>query len=75
MGIVPMSLRRMHALLAIIAAPTILFFAFTGAFQLFGLHEAHGSYRPPALLADLARLHKEQVLTHGAATDVVLAAL
>ena len=61
----------MHALLAIVAAPTILFFACTGAFQLFDLHEAHGTYRPPVLLAELARLHKEQVLTHGTATDAL----
>lgn len=70
-----MSLRRVHAMLAIVAAPTILFFALTGAFQLFDLHETHGSYRPPALLAELARLHKEQVLTHGTAKHALVPTL
>ncbi len=66
-----MSLRQAHALLAVIASPTILFFALTGAFQLFDLHEAHGTYRPPVVLDELARLHKEQVLTQGAATGTI----
>lgn len=54
-------LRRLHACLAIVVAPTILFFSFTGAFQLFDLHEAHGRYRPPVVIQELARLHKDQV--------------
>ena len=67
-----MLIRRLHAWLAILAAPTILFFAVTGALQLFDLHEPHGSYRPPLLVAELARVHKDQVFApprrhHGAA--------
>ena len=56
-----MLIRRLHAWLAILAAPTILFFAATGALQLFDLHEPHAGYRPPLVVAELARLHKEQV--------------
>ena len=54
-----MLIRRLHAWLAILAAPTILFFAATGALQLFDLHEPHAGYRPP--LTELARVHKDQV--------------
>jgi hypothetical protein len=43
-------------------APTVLFFAFTGSLQLFGLHEAHDGYQPPALIEKLGRLHKDQRL-------------
>ena len=41
-------------------APSVLFFAFTGSLQLFSLHEAHGSYQPPALIAALGTVHKDQ---------------
>ncbi len=56
-----MLIRRLHAWLAILAAPTILFFAATGALQLFDLHEPHAGYRPPIIVAELARVHKDQV--------------
>ena len=54
-------IRRLHAWLAILASPTILFFAVTGALQLFNLHEPHDGYRPPLIVAELARVHKDQV--------------
>ena len=56
-----MLIRRLHAWLAILAAPSILFFAATGALQLFDLHEPHAGYRPPLIVAELARVHKDQV--------------
>ena len=56
-----MRLRTLHAHMAIFTAPSILFFALTGALQLFDLHEAHEGYRPPALIEKLGRLHKDQV--------------
>ncbi len=56
-----MRLRTLHAYMAIFTAPSILFFALTGALQLFDLHEAHGGYQPPALIEKLGRLHKDQV--------------
>jgi hypothetical protein len=55
-----MLIRQIHAYLSVFVAPTILFFAFTGSLQLFGLHEAHGDYRPPALIEKLGKLHTEQ---------------
>ncbi|MBV9510071.1 MAG: hypothetical protein JO303_07310 [Caulobacteraceae bacterium] len=54
-------LRRLHVYLAMLAAPTLIFFSATGCLQLFSLHEAHGDYRPPVLLEKLAALHKDQV--------------
>ena len=54
--------RRMHGYIGMLIAPSVLFFAATGAVQLFGLHEAHDAYRPPAALAALSALHKDQVL-------------
>ena len=52
--------RQVHAYLSVFVAPTVLLFAFTGILQLYGLHEAHAGYRPPALIEKLGRLHKEQ---------------
>ena len=57
-------LRAMHLYLGVFTAPALLFFAFTGALQTFGLHEAaRGSdYKPPAWLEEMAHLHKKQSL-------------
>lgn len=55
------SLRQWHAYIGLFIAPSVLFFAITGAIQLFNLHEAHGGYRPPALLEKLSAAHKDQV--------------
>ena len=55
-------IRRLHAYLGLFIAPSVLFFAFTGALQIFNLHEAHDGYRPPALIEALGSLHKDQVL-------------
>jgi len=55
------SIRIWHMYIGILIAPSVLFFALTGALQIFSLHEAHGSYEPPALLEKLSRLHKDQV--------------
>jgi hypothetical protein len=37
----------------------------TGAVQIFSLHEAHGNYRPPAILEKLSSVHKDQVFALG----------
>jgi hypothetical protein len=58
---VPPLLRRWHSYIGLFIAPSVLFFALTGALQLFDLHEAHGSYRPAALLEKLSAVHKDQV--------------
>lgn len=56
--------RQLHLYLGTFFAPSILFFALTGALQLFGLHQARpgGSYQPPVWIAKLASLHKNQNL-------------
>lgn len=56
-----MQLRPIHSCTAIFVAPSILFFALSGAMQLFDLHEAHGKYGPPALIEKLGELHKNQM--------------
>lgn len=57
-------LRNIHHWLGVFFAPTILFFAFSGALQTFSLHENHGGgpYKPPAWIVAIASIHKDQVL-------------
>jgi hypothetical protein len=55
-----LTLRQWHGYIGAFIAPSVLFFAFTGALQLFSLHEAHGAYAPPAALEALGRIHKNQ---------------
>lgn len=55
------SLRIWHSYLSVFIAPSVIFFALTGALQIFNLHEAHAGYQPPVLLEKLARVHKDQV--------------
>jgi hypothetical protein len=54
------NIRRWHSYLGLLIAPSVLFFALTGAAQLFGLHEAHGNYKPAALIEKLSSVHKDQ---------------
>jgi len=58
-----MTLRQLHSYIGAFIAPSVLFFAVTGALQLFSLHEAHGAYRPPELVERLSRIHKDQVFS------------
>jgi hypothetical protein len=55
------SIRTWHTYIGILIAPSVIFFALTGALQIFSLHESHGSYQPPALIEKLSALHKDQV--------------
>lgn len=57
-------IRTIHLHLGVFTAPMLLFLAFTGGLQTFGLHEASrgSSYTPPAWLASMAQLHKKQTL-------------
>jgi len=55
------NVRLWHSYLAVLIAPSVLFFALTGALQLFSLHEAHDGYQPAAFIEKLGRLHKDQV--------------
>ncbi len=60
-GLTPRTLRDLHLYLAVFFAPSILFFALTGAVQLFGLHESHGTtYRPPSVIEKLSQVHIHQ---------------
>lgn len=54
-------IRVWHSYLGMIIAPSVLFFALTGALQIYSLHEAHGGYTPLPLLEKLASVHKDQV--------------
>lgn len=56
-----MTIRLLHLYLGVLIAPSVLFFTFSGGLQLFSLHEAHGAYRPPAVIEKLGMLHKDQV--------------
>ena len=59
------TLRRWHSYIGLFIAPSVLFFALTGAVQLFGLHEEHGTYKPWALIEKLSSVHKDQVFEFG----------
>lgn len=59
-----MTIRQWHTYIGAFIAPSVLFFAFTGALQLFSLHEAHGAYTPPPLIEQLGSIHKDQTLQH-----------
>ena len=57
--------REWHLYLGTLFAPSILFFALTGALQLFGLHEGHPgeAYQPPAWVQKLGSIHKNQTVS------------
>jgi hypothetical protein len=59
------TVRKWHSYIGLFVAPSVLFFALTGATQLFNLHEAHGSYVPPAIVEKLSSVHKDQVFAFG----------
>ena len=59
------TLRKLHSYVGLFIAPSVLFFALTGALQLFSLHEEHGKYRPPAMVEKLSSVHKGQVFALG----------
>lgn len=61
-------LRILHRYLGVFFIPAILFFAFSGALQTFGLHESKQRGEPPpvAWIATLASLHKDQRLPQAA---------
>lgn len=59
------SIRQWHAYIGLFIGPSVLFFALTGAAQIFSLHEAHGGYKPLALVEKLSSVHKDQVFALG----------
>jgi PepSY-associated TM region len=56
--------RLIHLYTGVFITPALLFFAFTGALQTFGLHEStpNSSYKPPAWAMTLAQIHKKQTI-------------
>jgi len=59
------TIRTWHFYIGMFIAPSVLFFALTGAVQLFSLHEAHGNYRPPMIIEKLSSVHQDQVFAPG----------
>ena len=59
------TIRQWHFYIGMLIAPSVLFFSITGALQLFSLHEAHGTYKPPAIIEKLSSVHKDQVFAAG----------
>ncbi len=59
------TIRQWHSYLGLFIAPSVLFFALTGATQLFSLHESHDDYQPPAIIEKLSSVHKDQVFELG----------
>ena len=55
--------RKLHLWIGLLFAPTIIFFALSGAMQVFGLHEAEAGKPAPAWIAKLAELHKDQSIS------------
>jgi hypothetical protein len=57
--------RQWHLYLGTLFAPSIIFFALTGALQLFGLHEGHPgeTYQPPVWVQKLSSIHKDQIVS------------
>lgn len=53
-------IRRIHSWLGLFIAPSVLFFALTGSYQLYGLHESHPGYKPAPLFEKLGRVHMKQ---------------
>lgn len=58
------SLRQLHLYLGCVFAPVLIFFAVTGAWQLFSLHRGtkDGSYIPPRVVVVLSEVHQSQHL-------------
>jgi hypothetical protein len=54
--------RLIHLYIGVFITPALLFFAFTGALQTFGLHESSAEHPgpPPKWIVTLAQIHKKQ---------------
>ena len=57
---------KLHRYAGLVTAPLILFFALSGVFQVFRLHEDHKSgYKAPAVLKGVGAFHKAEGLRSG----------
>jgi hypothetical protein len=61
MAFKPALIRQIHQYFGLFIAPCVMFFSLTGAYQLFGWHESHEGYHPPAIVEKLGMLHKDQL--------------
>jgi VIT1/CCC1 family predicted Fe2+/Mn2+ transporter len=63
-------LMRIHRYLSCFVAPAMLFFAVSGAWQAFRLHDTKkdGTYVAPQILQDLSQVHKAEKIEGAAAT-------
>ncbi len=63
-GTTARQLRLVHLYLGAVFAPALLFFALTGALQVFSLHKAQAgsTTAPPAWIVQMAAVHKQQAL-------------
>lgn len=52
--------RLVHFYIGALIAPSVILFSLTGMYQLFGLHEARGDYRPLPVAEKLAQVHIHQ---------------
>ncbi len=61
------NLRQLHLYLGCIFAPVLIFFAVTGAWQMFGLHRGRkdNSYTPARAIVVLSEVHQHQHLESG----------
>lgn len=59
------TIRQWHSYIGLFIAPSVLFFALTGALQVFSLHEADGDFTPLPIVEKLASVHKDQQFTMG----------
>ncbi|MEO5867521.1 MAG: hypothetical protein ABIS14_02395 [Sphingomonas sp.] len=66
------SLRQWHHYIGVFFAPMIVFLAFTGALQVFSLHEAkgYGGQPAPGWIAWMASVHKDQAPPRQKRSDV-----
>ena len=51
------TIRKLHLWIGLLFAPSIIFFALSGALQILGLHEGRDA---SPLIAKLAQIHKDQ---------------
>jgi hypothetical protein len=63
-GLIVRTLRITHRYLGLFFAPAILFFAFSGAIQVLGWHQAsrRSNYAPARWIEEMAQIHKKQTL-------------
>ena len=67
-----LTLRKVHLYLSCTCAPLLFFFILSGCWQTFMLHRRpkDNSYRPPAIVSMLSRVHTNQGLPPGSGESI-----